>query len=873
MGQTATITSDPKSSFLFIENKGQITYDNYETGENILFKCDLPGAVVYVTNSGLTYFLYKTEQVPKKNAIVESDSFQYRAIYERVDLVIKNADIRKARLVKVNESRNFYNFYSGNPFREVLNVRGFTELKFENIYPGIDWVLRINPNKEGFKQDFIVHPNANYKMIELAYLGSEHMKLVAGDNQVSVITSLGEITEKNLISYSDGYKIESAYIFENNSVHFNIAEDYDRNKQLIIDPEILVWCTNFGGEGSDWLFDLDSYGDYTVILGSTLSFDFPFFDMGGDSYFDTLSVYQIAPTISLFDKESNLVWSTLVAADSMSTWGNAISMTDEKIIIGGYTQSENFPIVDPGGGAYIDSIIDPDYGDVFMMRFNMDGIMEWSTLIGGLYFEEVKSIYADSSAVWVTGNTASHEFPIANPGAGSYIDSTLGGSQDAFIMKFDETGILKWSTYYGGDEIEESESITANDNSIWVTGAGGGLNFDLYDPSGSAYMDSSSEGGDAFILQFDHTGVQAWATFYGGDEGDEIFYDVAANQDNVIFVGRSTSSDYPVYDAGGDTYFKNYLSYSSDIIITGFTTSGDRIWSTYYGGNDIEEAFTVTLQNDEIIVSGYTRSSDFFIKDPLDGSYMDSFFGGGVVDEYNDFILKFINQELNWSTFFVPVGFTADAIIHDKEGDLLWCAGEFDTDEGGPVPYVDEGGTSYFDNTHDAFAGDIFIAKFSPCFNLVPEIIDSGFLLYAPIAETYQWIDCATGELISGETAQSFEPEQSGIYAVIITNGSCRDTTECIEFAINNIEIIENIFFLVSPNPATNQLLISFNNNISGELVIYNLTGQIILRSKILNSTSEVINISNLIPGNYLIRFIDTDLNSASQLFTKLKSE
>lgn len=45
---------------------------------------------------------------------------------------------------------------------------------------------------------------------------------------------------------------------------------------------------------------------------------------------------------------------------------------------------------------------------------------------------------------------------------------------------------------------------------------------------------------------------------------------------------------------------------------------------------------------------------------------------------------------------------------------------------------------------------------------------------------TYQWIDCATDEAISGAEAQSFEPATAGSYAVDVTVGTCTVRSACV---------------------------------------------------------------------------------------------
>ncbi|MEX2380564.1 MAG: T9SS type A sorting domain-containing protein, partial [Vicingaceae bacterium] len=46
----------------------------------------------------------------------------------------------------------------------------------------------------------------------------------------------------------------------------------------------------------------------------------------------------------------------------------------------------------------------------------------------------------------------------------------------------------------------------------------------------------------------------------------------------------------------------------------------------------------------------------------------------------------------------------------------------------------------------------------------------------------YQWYDCNSNSIISGANADFFTPSSSGSYAMILENGSCKDTSECILF-------------------------------------------------------------------------------------------
>lgn len=69
---------------------------------------------------------------------------------------------------------------------------------------------------------------------------------------------------------------------------------------------------------------------------------------------------------------------------------------------------------------------------------------------------------------------------------------------------------------------------------------------------------------------------------------------------------------------------------------------------------------------------------------------------------------------------------------------------------------------------------------------------------------SYQWIDCNNNDApIPGETNQNFTATATGSYAVIVTNGTCSDTSQCFNTTVTGIA--ESNFgneFRLYPNPS-----------------------------------------------------------------------
>ncbi len=86
--------------------------------------------------------------------------------------------------------------------------------------------------------------------------------------------------------------------------------------------------------------------------------------------------------------------------------------------------------------------------DAFLVKFNSNGIRQWGTYYGGSGWDFVHSTATDRIGnVYLAGLTPS---TTAIATTGSHQSSYNGGDRDAFLVKFNSNGIRQWGTYYGG---------------------------------------------------------------------------------------------------------------------------------------------------------------------------------------------------------------------------------------------------------------------------------------------------------------------------------------------------------------------------------------------------------------------------------------
>lgn len=212
--------------------------------------------------------------------------------------------------------------------------------------------------------------------------------------------------------------------------------------------------------------------------------------------------------------------------------------------------------------------------DVFVVKYNPDGQMEWAKQFGTDSTDIGCGIYADNKGyIYITGTTS-----------GTLGQSSLGKS-DGFIMKLDAKGNQLLTTQFG---------TAADDRSIAITGDG---NSTLY-VCGSTWGDIAAKNKgmiDAYLGSFKDNCEKISFTQFG-TEGFDMALQLVADDEKNIYVGGSTSGNLGCDQIG-----------EGDCFLTKVSPKGDIIWINQFGTKNHDGIRGIAFNNrisDHILVSG-----------------------------------------------------------------------------------------------------------------------------------------------------------------------------------------------------------------------------------------------------------------------------
>ena len=564
------------------------------------------------------------------------------------------------------------------------------------------------------------------------------------------------------------------------------------------------------------------------------------------------------------------------AADSIFTIEHAKSDALGNSYIYGYFYGT--ADLDLGPGISNFSSPSMDFPFFFLQKQAPDGSVVWTREV---WFAGITDMAIDSQGNIITvasfNGGATGETYDVDPGPGT-TNVTFSASIDVLTIKYSPTGEILWANASGlATESESVRAVTVDNN--------GDIIFSAYSNNGTWSY--------AVLIKRNASGALVWQkNLSSGGYCDPTSITIDASN-NVIVTGRfSMTIDFNPgpgeevrYSAGSSVW---------DIFVLKLNSSGDFVWVNEVDGmsNNLISLKVVTDATGNIYQLGGARGPLPFDFDPSAG-----------VDELNPNITSYHRayiRKINSSGTHQWVAMTATSmtlwdlkvsLVVDVLGQVLISShldfAGFDTAGNelfqitlnqniksmfaNPDGSVYLAGNYYQDIVFDANAPngtlfhnhsnlgqtiqDGFIAKYNQCFVNINTTFANNTLTVSQENATYQWLDCDNANApIVGATAQSYTPTESGNYAVIVTSGTCSDTSACASVTVSSASIFDydEQAFSIYPNPAKIQVSID-NVELGSTITIFDVSGKIVY-SAVANTSATEINVSAFVSGMYFVQ-------------------
>ena len=355
----------------------------------------------------------------------------------------------------------------------------------------------------------------------------------------------------------------------------------------------------FGGTSNDYGMDIARIGttvEEILIAGYTTSSNMPL----QEPFQSTMGVNE-AFVARLDHGACQLKWSTYYGTTGSSEYAYGVCSDGlERSIIVGRAEYTGLTLRSSTMGWQ-------NGADGFVAVFD-ESCGRFPTFFGGTKDEHAEDVAVDNSGnIYITGWTKSSNLP-ATVGAHQ---TSLSGTQDAFVAKFDAMGNRVWATYYGGSASETGTGITTDGSSVYMVGYTTSTN--NIATAGTWLPVCSGLNANGFLVKFNSSGVRQWGTYIGGLEADYATA-VALDNSGYIVVTGYTRTDFPdtVFASAGapQLYFGGG---AFDAFVSKFNSSGGRVWSTFAGGTGDDRGYGICIENgNRIIMVGGTSDGSAY---------------------------------------------------------------------------------------------------------------------------------------------------------------------------------------------------------------------------------------------------------------------
>ena len=572
-GQGSAQRAPARQTLEFIENKGQ--WDG-----PVRYMAPLPGGRLFAEADGLKLALLANggpaqirhhgkpqKSLPPADSVVRGHALTLH--FEGARPAVITAETPTV------EHRSY--FLGSDPKRWARDVRGFRELHYAGLWPGV--AARVyESTDQHLEYDFELAPGAKPGIIGVRHDGATGLRLDAAGNLL-VSTSVGTLTERAPRAWQTDAAgrrrpVACRYVLAGSVVRFAVG-NYDTKQRLTIDP-VVVFATYSGSTADNWGFTA-AYDDQGNLYSGGIAFGVGYPTSPGafqTTFADIIDIALIKYNTSVTGPAARM-WATYLGGGSTDFPHSLVVNHQGDLLMLGSSGSSNYPTTSSAfqtsfaGGTATSPFADPapydapNGSDLVVTHLNATGTdLVGSTYLGGTGNDGLLPLDPDISAfsatpqlphnygdpfrsdiivdaadnVYIASHTTSADFPLGQ-GFGSTYN---GGSSDGVVCKLTpDLTALTWGGYLGGSGADAAYSIQLESTSGDVYVAGGTLSTDFRMPSG-AYRGTSLGDVDGFVARIAADGTSLLrATYVGTPAYDQAYFLQLGTDGGVYLLGQT----------------------------------------------------------------------------------------------------------------------------------------------------------------------------------------------------------------------------------------------------------------------------------------------------------------------------------------------
>lgn len=308
------------------------------------------------------------------------------------------------------------------------------------------------------------------------------------------------------------------------------------------------WTVQFGTDQTDNAFGVAVHGRSVYVAGSTQGSLPGQTSAGGTDAF-----------VSRYNSRGELQWTRQFGTPE----GDAalkVAARGNQVVVGGGTRSALSGQTWAGGQ------------DIYLRAYDRKGDVRWTLQFGSPQDERPRDLtIGKDGSIFVAGQTL-----------GQLTEEPSAGSTDAFVMRLDPDGTVRWLRQFGTAGRDEAIGVAVTEDAVYVTGV-----------TDDAFPGQVNAGDfDSFVARLTLDGDFEWITQFGTSSLDGAWRIGVAG--TTIFVSGNTTGQFP-----GETFFGG-----NDGFVAAFELDGALKWARQFGTVGNENAPALDVDDEGAVTAG-----------------------------------------------------------------------------------------------------------------------------------------------------------------------------------------------------------------------------------------------------------------------------